>query len=139
LPAGVSLRQREWDHADGQKQKHVKGTSNKMSFDGGIDLLFHSGLGFFLFKSWVSCFPQKKLHFGGRTSFLRRNAKECQYFFLKHFFYPDSGRCSRDRRSRPASPPPGTDLTADYADDTNFSQTNRHVEKKKRSTPDVQR
>jgi hypothetical protein len=37
------LRQREWDHADGQKQKHVKGTSNKMSFNGGIDLLFHIG------------------------------------------------------------------------------------------------
>jgi len=41
---GVSLRQREWDHADGQQQKHVKCTSNKMSFDGGIDLFFHVGI-----------------------------------------------------------------------------------------------
>jgi len=38
---GVSLRQREWDGADGQKQKHVEGASNKMRFDGGIDLFFH--------------------------------------------------------------------------------------------------
>jgi hypothetical protein len=33
--------------------------------------------------------------------------------FFKTFLYPDSGRYSRDRRSRPTSPPPGTDLTTD--------------------------
>jgi hypothetical protein len=37
---GVSLSQREWDRAHGQKQKDVKGASNKMRFDGGIDLFF---------------------------------------------------------------------------------------------------
>ena len=39
-PATAGLRKREWDRADGQKQKHVKGASNKMRFDGGIDLFF---------------------------------------------------------------------------------------------------
>jgi len=39
--ACVSLRQREWDHANGEKQKHVKAASNKMSFNGGINLFFH--------------------------------------------------------------------------------------------------
>jgi hypothetical protein len=37
---GVSLSQSEWDRANGQKQHHVKGASNKMRFDGGIDLFF---------------------------------------------------------------------------------------------------
>jgi hypothetical protein len=35
------LRQRERDHTDGQKQKHVKTTSNKMSFNSGVNLFFH--------------------------------------------------------------------------------------------------
>jgi len=38
---GVSLRQRKWDSADGQKQKQVKRASDKMRFDGGINLFFH--------------------------------------------------------------------------------------------------
>jgi hypothetical protein len=41
--ACVSLRQREWNHADGQKQKYVKRASNKMSFDVGVNLFFHRG------------------------------------------------------------------------------------------------
>jgi hypothetical protein len=37
----VALRQREWDDADAQKEKHVKRASNKMSFNGGVGLFFH--------------------------------------------------------------------------------------------------
>jgi hypothetical protein len=80
LLGDVSLRQRKWDHADGQKQKHVKGTSNKMSFNGGIDLLFHIGLGFFLFKSWFSCFP-KKIHFGRNVLFTQERRRMSILFF----------------------------------------------------------
>ena len=39
-PATAGLRQREWDRAHGQKQNHVKGASNKMRFNGEIDLFF---------------------------------------------------------------------------------------------------
>ena len=39
--AGVALRQREWDRADSDKQKQVKRASNKVRFDGGVNLLFH--------------------------------------------------------------------------------------------------
>jgi hypothetical protein len=38
---GVSLRQRKWDRADGQKQKQVKRASDKMRFNSGINLFFH--------------------------------------------------------------------------------------------------
>jgi hypothetical protein len=38
---GVSLRQREWDRADGQQQKQIKCASDEMRFDGGVNLLFH--------------------------------------------------------------------------------------------------
>jgi hypothetical protein len=41
LFAGVVLRQREWDRAHGDEQKQVKRASNKMGFDGGVNLLFH--------------------------------------------------------------------------------------------------
>ena len=44
LPGVVSLRQRKWDSADGQKQKQVKRASDKMRFDGGINLFFHFGV-----------------------------------------------------------------------------------------------
>ena len=37
----LSLRQREWNRADAQKQKEVKRTSNQVRFDAGINLLFH--------------------------------------------------------------------------------------------------
>src|SRR5262245_34798304 len=39
----VSLRQREWDRAEGQQQKQIKCASDEMSFDSGINLLFHFG------------------------------------------------------------------------------------------------
>jgi len=32
----ISLRQREWNRADGDKQKQIKSASNKMRFDGGL-------------------------------------------------------------------------------------------------------
>jgi hypothetical protein len=41
---GVSLRQREWDRANSQKQKQVKGASNKMRLNGGVNLFFHFGV-----------------------------------------------------------------------------------------------
>jgi hypothetical protein len=37
----VPLRQREWDRADGHKQKQIKCASEKMRFDGRVNLLFH--------------------------------------------------------------------------------------------------
>src|SRR6476660_5281935 len=39
--AAAGLRQREWNRAHGDKQKQVKCASNKMRFDGGINLFFH--------------------------------------------------------------------------------------------------
>ena len=39
--ANSSLRQREWDHANSEKQKHEERTSKKMRFDGKAILLFH--------------------------------------------------------------------------------------------------
>src|SRR5205807_1270367 len=39
----VALRQCEWNGAHGHKQKQIKCASNKMRFDGGINLLFHFG------------------------------------------------------------------------------------------------
>jgi hypothetical protein len=43
----VSLRQREWDRTHSHKQKEIKSASDKMRFDGGIDLFFHLVLSFF--------------------------------------------------------------------------------------------
>jgi hypothetical protein len=42
----VALRQREWNGAHGHKQKQLKGASDKMRFDSGINLLFHFGVVF---------------------------------------------------------------------------------------------
>jgi hypothetical protein len=81
LLAGVSLRQREWDHADGYEQKRVKGTSNKMSFNGGIDLLFHIGLMLFLFKSWVPVFPKRNYILGAGRPFYAGTQKNVNTFF----------------------------------------------------------
>jgi hypothetical protein len=39
----VPLRQREWDRADGHKQKQIKRASEKMRFDSGVNLFFHLG------------------------------------------------------------------------------------------------
>jgi hypothetical protein len=41
---GISLRQRQWNCADGHKQKQVKRASKKVRFGGGINLLFHFGV-----------------------------------------------------------------------------------------------
>ena len=40
-PATAGLCQREWNRADSHKQKQVKCASDKMRFDGGINLFFH--------------------------------------------------------------------------------------------------
>ena len=40
----ISLRQCEWNGTDGNKQKKIKRASNKIRFDGGINLLFHVGV-----------------------------------------------------------------------------------------------
>jgi hypothetical protein len=39
--ANSSLRQREWDHANSEKQKDEERTSKKMRVDGKALLLFH--------------------------------------------------------------------------------------------------
>jgi hypothetical protein len=39
--AHVSLRQREGNRTDSYKQKQIKSASDKMRFDGGINLFFH--------------------------------------------------------------------------------------------------
>jgi len=41
LPAGGSLREREWDQANGHKQKQVKGAPNNMRLDVRISLFSH--------------------------------------------------------------------------------------------------
>jgi hypothetical protein len=41
LPGCGSLRERDWDHANGYKQNQAKGTSNKMRSDHGVNTLFH--------------------------------------------------------------------------------------------------
>jgi hypothetical protein len=46
LLATLSLRQREWNGTDGKEQQQVKCASNKMSFDGGINLFFHGSCPF---------------------------------------------------------------------------------------------
>jgi hypothetical protein len=49
LLGGGSLRKRKWNHANGDKQKQVKGASKKMRFVVWISLLFHFDLiGIFL-------------------------------------------------------------------------------------------
>ena len=40
----AALRQREWNRAHSDKQKKIKCASDKMRFDGGINLFFHFGL-----------------------------------------------------------------------------------------------
>jgi hypothetical protein len=37
----ISLRQREWDHANGHKQKQVKAAPKKMRLDVGGTLFFY--------------------------------------------------------------------------------------------------
>jgi hypothetical protein len=37
------LRKREWNRANGQKQKQIKRAPDEMRFDGGINLFFHVG------------------------------------------------------------------------------------------------
>jgi hypothetical protein len=39
--ADVALRQCEWDPADSDEQNQIKRASNKMRFDGGINLFFN--------------------------------------------------------------------------------------------------
>ena len=39
--AASSLREREWDHADGEKQKHEERSSKKMRIDGRVILFLH--------------------------------------------------------------------------------------------------
>jgi len=46
LPGGGSLPEREWDHANRQQHKQVKGASKKMRFDVWFSLFFHFALFF---------------------------------------------------------------------------------------------
>jgi hypothetical protein len=40
-PATAGLRQREWDRANRQQQKQVKGASKNLRFDRRVNLFFH--------------------------------------------------------------------------------------------------
>jgi len=75
-PATAGLRQREWDGADGYKQKQIKRASEKMRFDGRVNLFFHG--------SGVVCsnadLPRCKIIFLEWDTFLVRAAKTCQHF-----------------------------------------------------------
>jgi len=56
LPA-CSLPQREWNHADGEKQKQETRTSNKMRSSGWVNLFSHFCFSLvFLFKSHGALF-----------------------------------------------------------------------------------
>src|SRR5207249_7771511 len=83
---GVSLRQREWNRADSEKQKQVKRASDKMCFDGGVNLLFHR-----VVLVRILIFPVAKLYFWSGKPFLVRDAKKCQYFFLNDIKMRSSG------------------------------------------------
>src|SRR4029453_19425576 len=73
----VPLRQREWDHADGHKQKQIKCASEKMRFDGRVNLLFH----FTVVLVRILIYSSAKTIFGSGVPFLVRPAKKCQHFF----------------------------------------------------------
>jgi hypothetical protein len=69
LLCSVPLRQRERDRTDGKKQKQIKSASDKMRFDGGINLFFHWVL-FVRLSSRIA-----KLHFGRTVLLLGRTEK----------------------------------------------------------------
>src|SRR6266550_3921067 len=73
----VSLRQREWDRADGHKQKQIKRASEKMRFDGRVNLLFH----FSVVLVRILIYSSAKTIFASGAPFLVRPAKKCQDFF----------------------------------------------------------
>jgi hypothetical protein len=72
--ATARLRQCEWNCADDQKQKQVERASNKVRFDGGINLLFHGAV---LVR--ILIFTNTRLHFESGT-LLPRRAKQSQDF-----------------------------------------------------------
>jgi hypothetical protein len=73
----VPLRQREWDRADGHKQKQIKCASEKMRFDGRVNLLFH----FTVVLVRILIYSSAKTIFGSGSPFLVRPTKKCQHFF----------------------------------------------------------
>jgi hypothetical protein len=75
------LRQCEWNGADGHKQKQVKCASDKMRFDGGINLLFHFGV--VLVRILISSVT--RLHFGVGHSFCSETRRNIKPFFRNSF------------------------------------------------------
>ena len=71
-PATVGLRQREWDRANGDEQKQVKGTPDKVRFDLGANLSFHGGDVF-----WGFQLATLYVHVG---YVFRRGPEKCQAF-----------------------------------------------------------
>lgn len=71
--AGVSLRQREWDRANSEKYKQIKGASDKMRFDGGVNLFFHFGVFLYLEEAekphWGESPPSNSDAFGSICAF----------------------------------------------------------------------
>jgi len=70
----VSLRHREWDRTDSDKQKQIKSAPDKMRFNGGINLFFHLVL---------SCLlnSESPNYIFGRTVVLVGCAEKGQAFF----------------------------------------------------------
>ena len=54
LLAAVSLRQRQWNRADGYKQKEAKCTPKQIRLNVGINLFFHLSFGVWRVGLWKS-------------------------------------------------------------------------------------
>src|SRR4051794_21548760 len=73
----VPLCQRERNRTDSHKQEQIRRASNKMRFDGGINLFFHVGS---LIKRSLSLF------WLWTPSLLQKTIEKCQYNVLQSFW-----------------------------------------------------
>ncbi|PYJ10237.1 MAG: hypothetical protein DME93_11710 [Verrucomicrobia bacterium] len=82
----VSLRQREWDRADGHKQKQIKCASEKMRFDGRVNSLFHFSV---VLVRILTC-SSAKLCFRAGPVFSQARQRMSTLFlkFLSIFYFP---------------------------------------------------
>jgi hypothetical protein len=82
LFAGVALCEREWNRADGQKQKEIKRASDKMRFDGGVNLPFHFSVVLVDFLNCKSTFWEPDAL--SPRAFYLGDARNVKTFFGKH-------------------------------------------------------
>jgi hypothetical protein len=78
----ISLRQREWDHADGQKQNYVKGTAKKMRFGVGVFLFVH----FLPFSCWFKSSPDGNYFPSWNARFSQTHYNVSRIFFVLPIF-----------------------------------------------------